>query len=317
MLFIFDRISIIAAVYLALAVAFGLPSATEAQQDGPGMAPQLVETLCRSCHRDRFATFASNPHSILDSTAWQEQTGRRPACTNCHGDVSGHIQAGGGLGNVFAFREETSSEQSAVCLGCHASSHPEFESSAHALSGMTCTSCHSQHSATVPGTALLQQVESVAARFDDLGATSALCVECHSDKLTAFGFNEHHRLTEGVLECSSCHDPHAPPTRNLLGGFKQQQCMECHSDKGGPFVFEHAASRVEGCTACHSPHGSPNRHLLSHQNTGDLCFSCHANVPQFHLGFSPAGPPRFGSDTQCTNCHSAIHGSNFSPVFLR
>ena len=28
-------------------------------------------------------------------------------------------------------------------------------------------------------------------------------------------------------------------------------------------------------------------------------------------------PSRFGLDTQCTNCHSQIHGSNFHPRFLR
>ena len=95
-----------------------------------------------------------------------------------------------------------------------------------------------------------------------------------------------------VPECTSCHDPHEPAARSLLGGFKQQACIGCHEDKGGPFVFEHPASRTEGCTACHSPHGSPNRHLLATQRVAELCYGCHAEVPQFHLGLAQPVPPR-------------------------
>jgi DmsE family decaheme c-type cytochrome len=150
-----------------------------------------------------------------------------------------------------------------------------------------------------------------------MGLQSRVCTDCHADVLTEFAFNERHRVGEGALECTSCHDPHAASSRSLLGGFKQQQCLACHTDKGGPFVFEHPASRGEGCTACHSSHGSPNRHMLAHQRVGELCFTCHAATPQFHSGFAPAGPPRFGLDTQCTTCHSTLHGSNFDPFFLR
>jgi len=57
--------------------------------------------------------------------------------------------------------------------------------------------------------------------------------------------------------------------------------------------------------------------MLAHQRVAELCFGCHAAVPAFHAGTNPAAPPRFGLDTQCTNCHSAIHGSNFDPFFLR
>jgi len=307
--------SVLAATLLAVA-AVTMP-ADAAAQGSRGLNPGVIRTLCQACHSEQFAAQAANPHSLLDTEEWTTRTGNTPGCTNCHGDVSGHIQAGGGTGNVFAFRDEPPAEQSGVCLGCHATSHPEFESSAHARAGLTCTNCHSQHATASAGTPLLRDFGSPAARLDGLGPVSSLCAECHQDILTHFAFNERHRLTEGILECTSCHDPHAPATRTLLGGFKQQQCLDCHADKGGPFVFEHPASRVEGCTACHTPHGSPNRHLLTHQETGDLCLTCHANIPQFHLGFSPAGPPRFGSDTQCTNCHSAIHGSNFHQFFLK
>jgi predicted CXXCH cytochrome family protein len=103
----------------------------------------------------------------------------------------------------------------------------------------------------------------------------------------------------------------------MLGGFKQSQCADCHPDTEGPFVFEHPVSRVDGCVACHEPHGSPNRHMLKIQDVGALCYTCHAEVPQFHTGFSPVAPPRFNEQTVCTNCHVTIHGSNLDPLFLR
>jgi len=283
----------------------------------PVLDPKLAETLCNACHRDKFAAENNHPHRLLDTPEWRERTGNALACINCHGDVSAHISAGGGRGTVFAFREEPPAEQSQVCLGCHASSHSEFDRSAHAKAGLSCTGCHRQHGTAVSPRALLHDIPKVNIALDQLGPSSRLCVQCHDDTLAAFEFNERHRLREGVLECASCHDPHAPVTRSLLGGFKQQQCLECHTDKGGPFVFEHPASRVDGCTACHSPHGSPNRYLLTHQRVGELCYSCHAGVPQFHIGFNPAAPPRFGLDTQCTNCHSTIHGSNLDADFLK
>jgi DmsE family decaheme c-type cytochrome len=117
-----------------------------------------------------------------------------------------------------------------------------------------------------------------------------VCLDCHQDSFAQFQFNERHRLEEGVVECTSCHNPHNPQVGMELGGFKQSVCSDCHADVEGPFVHEHAASRVEGCAACHEPHGSPNRHMLKIQEVGALCYSCHADAPQFHLGFSPTAP---------------------------
>lgn len=136
-----------------------------------------------------------------------------------------------------------------------------------------------------------------------------MCAECHGDIVARFSLNEHHRLQEGILECTSCHDPHDVQTRTMLGGFKQEACATCHADKTGPYVYEHGSVRVEGCTACHDPHGSVNRHHIKFQKEAELCLSCHAGLPSFHS--------RFTLDTNCTNCHTSIHGSNFSPFFLQ
>lgn len=275
-----------------------------------------ITALCTACHRDKFETTVRNPHDLLATAEWRQRTGNSPACLNCHGDVSEHISARGGRGNVFAFRDESPSAQNDRCLTCHSDTHPEIGNSTHAQAGLTCSGCHSQHGADEASTALLRHPVQ-AAGLTGLTGSSALCVDCHAETASDFAFNERHRLIEGILECTSCHDPHARENRSLLGGFRQAQCASCHNDKSGPFIFEHAASRVEGCTACHSPHGSPNRHMLTHQRVGELCYTCHAEVPQFHAGFSPVAPPRFNLDTQCVNCHVTIHGSNLDPAFLK
>lgn len=302
-----------AAAILAAAILF-YPGMLRAQ---PGaFDPEVVEALCSACHSDKFAALPANPHGVLATESWIERTGQQPACVNCHVDVSTHISGGGGLGNVFAFREESPIEIRQVCLGCHDTTHPEFEQSPHALAGISCADCHSQHGSVPMADALLRE-PAVTGRLDRAGTESRICMDCHEDIAAQFALNERHPLLQGTLECTSCHDPHAPVTRNQLGGFKQALCVDCHTDKEGPFVFEHASSRIGGCTACHSPHGSPNRHMLNNQRVAELCVSCHASVPQFHLRLNPEGRPRFNLDTQCTNCHSSIHGSNFHPRFLR
>jgi hypothetical protein len=43
---------------------------------------------------------------------------------------------------------------------------------------------------------------------------------------------------------------------------------------------------------------------------GDLCFGCHTAAVSWHSRFAV-------TETNCTNCHSAIHGSNLDKLFLK
>jgi len=303
------RASIVAILLIAAAAGTRSVAAQE-------INPDTLRTLCNGCHRDKFEALPANPHSALDSEAWRADSGAALPCLACHGDVTQHVRSGGGQGDVFAFREEPASDKVQRCLGCHNDTHPSFAQSSHARAGLVCMDCHSQH-ASEPGAHAILATPAMASPNRRLGLETQVCFGCHAEIFAQFSLNEHHRLDEGAIECVSCHDPHAAQSRQLLGGFKQELCADCHADKAGPFVFEHGVSRVEGCTACHIPHGSQNRHLLTHQNVAELCLSCHAEVPQFHLGFISVGPSRFGLETRCTNCHSAIHGSNFHEFFLR
>ena len=278
----FRRFALGAAVFAALAgLVLALGGAPAQSRPDPD-----AET-CGVCHEDIVKAAAARPHSAL----------KDKTCTSCHGDAAKHLAEESKTG-VFAFGPaDGPAEKSARCLACHQKDAPRYGQSPHAKAALDCTSCHTVHG-DAARTALLKT------------EVNKGCSICHQEVTAQFQLNERHRLNEGVLTCAACHDPHAPAERVHLGGFKQDACLACHPDKGGPFLYEHSASRVEGCTVCHEAHGSTNRHLLVEQSTADLCFSCHATAPAWHAGFTSSG-------TNCVTCHSAIHGSNLDRRFLK
>ena len=289
------------------------------QEPPGGDAKSATVEVCAKCHQHQANLFKMEPHSALDTEGLASMVGAEYSCAACHLDVGTVSTFQGGISDLaksqgctatFAFGETvTPALKSRRCLACHKSDQPRFFASGHALSGMDCTSCHDILCGESTGVMPLQKAVSYYRSSLQGEPSAATCAECHGDVLAQFELNERHRLQEGILDCISCHDPHEPQTRVALGGFKQQECTKCHTDKGSPFVFEHGSVFVEGCSACHKPHGSPNRHMLTFQSQGELCYSCHGAVPSFHS--------RFDVETVCTNCHYAIHGSNFDPFFLK
>ncbi len=261
-----------------------------------GVTGAAGDARCVSCHESATESMSFSTASVAAISTEAEPRPFRShgtphagqACSSCH--TLGSLSEQSWEGRAGTER----------CQTCHGQTHPRFFASSHARAGLSCTSCHTVHSG--------DRVDELAPD-SYLGRASQSCVECHASAVSEFTFNERHRLEEGIMECTSCHNPHEPTQRVRLGGFKDQLCAQCHVDKSAPFVFEHGASLVEGCTSCHVPHGSPNRHLLEFQSVADQCYSCHVSAPGFHA--------RFTSQTLCTNCHSTIHGSNLHPAFLK
>jgi len=243
---------------------------------------------CAACHEETAKAFARNPHAAAGENA----------CASCHAGAAKHLEEGGGA-NILAYKaSDLPGQKNKQCLTCHAKDQAAFMAGPHGKASMDCASCHSIHGGK-PQAALLKE------------KASKTCATCHQDVMAKFQLNERHRLQEGVLDCSSCHDPHAPQAgAQVLGGFKQEACLKCHPDKGGPFLYEHGSSRVEGCTSCHEPHGSVGRHMLTTPSVSNLCFSCHVMAPSWHSRFD-------AKSTNCTSCHATIHGSNLSKIFLK
>jgi predicted CXXCH cytochrome family protein len=83
-------------------------------------------------------------------------------------------------------------------------------------------------------------------------------------------------------------------------------------------VYEHAAVKTEGCTACHFPHGGENPRLLNRASVDTICLECHS--PSTNFGsIAPTGlsHERTAQNQSCVTCHTSIHGSNVSNVFLK
>jgi len=129
----------------------------------------------------------------------------------------------------------------------------------------------------------------------------------------------HHRVNEGLVKCTDCHNQHGGFVTTQLRSTAAQDtvCFTCHADKTGPFVFEHEAVKIEGCVARHIPHGSSNPRLLTRGQVNTVCLECHTLT----IDSAVPGAPSFHNQAQkyqaCTLCHTQIHGSYVDPFFFR
>ena len=211
--------------------------------------------------------------------------------------AAGNTEAGKKL--IFSFNAKPA-ENADRCLNCHNSSSDQrlFNRSEHKMMGVACNQCHSAHLVAAPRPAL--KTEFTQAKFFELPERSEenrwlresllkqkqpdLCFGCHKTIQAQFALPTHHRVPEGLMKCTDCHEAHGTMNRPLLKKANFEVCVSCHAEKRGPFLYEHAAVKVEGCTACHSPHGTIERNLLLRREGRFLCLQCHvdpsaANVP--------------------------------------
>ncbi len=282
---------------------------------------------CQTCHEDQFKGFSGTKHAKLKEVAgWKTKA---QGCESCHGPGKKHVEDATVPGSIISFKTKNAKETSETCLACHAGkeSHNNFRRGEHWRNNIGCTDCHSPHGAMhgafkVGSTTLVNRASDVNPAPAMLKTNEQkLCIACHNEVRSHFSKPFRHKVLEGTMKCSDCHNAH--------GGFESKQtklgigadvaCVRCHADKQGPFVFEHAPLKVEGCAACHTPHGSANPRLLKRHQVRQLCLECHSGVTA-QLSDTPAGGPhnqRTLLQRNCTACHTMIHGSNSSNVFFR
>jgi len=286
-----------------------------------GAQTYVGSAVCKTCHPDVWLNFYKNPHykSIASGRERSERTG----CEGCHGAGGEHVASRGGKTTIpEAFSLMSPMQILDDCLTCHSKdiSKANIRRSAHTDADVVCSTCHSIHKAQTP-------------KFLLASTQKNLCYQCHATVRAQFDMPSKHRVNEGVINCTDCHNPHGTMAATWRIGIRprmvgqspdnEEPCLNCHEDKRGPFVFEHAAIRVDGCESCHSPHGSMNSKLLRRPVVYTVCLECHNGAGTF--GVANAGvvvqsaahnmlDPRFQN---CTLCHVRIHGSNADPNFLR
>ena len=284
-------------------------------------ADYVGSNVCRTCHPNIYTPFFRNPHykSIASGTEKPENTG----CESCHGPGQDHVSAGGGKATIpVAFSRLAPDKVVDACLRCHSQtlSRANIRRSEHTQRDIVCTNCHSIHSSPAPKFLLAKQQKE-------------LCYGCHSSVRAQFSMPFKHRVNEGFIQCTDCHNPHgafsatwnmaARPRMVDQAQGNEEPCLKCHIDKRGPFVYEHAAVRVDGCETCHSPHGSTNARLLKRPVVFTVCLECHNGFGNF--GRRADGVPRPDAShnladpryQNCTTCHVRIHGSNSNSFFFR
>lgn len=178
---------------IAQAAGSGQQHATSSPEKAAVNPADFVgQETCATCHQDVVKKFGTtNPHSRLAL----EHAGKGVTCESCHGPGKAHVEGGGDVTKIRRFDKMTSKEVDETCLTCHAGAHANFERSAHAENGVGCTSCHSVHQAETPEHLLKAE-------------QPQLCFQCHTDIKPAFAQPFHHRVDEGLMSCSDCHDPH-------------------------------------------------------------------------------------------------------------
>ncbi len=280
---------------------------------------------CATCHDEVSKKFASNPHQKMLLMPGNHEG---VTCENCHGAGSEHVAGGGDPSKIFDPLKATPKEIDAKCLACHSKDHPDFLRGPHAKGGVSCISCHSIHGGNValPGQpaakAVLKPVEtatagSVFATGKLLKASQpTLCYQCHADIKAFFNMPVHHKVPEGLVLCTDCHDVHGTFEKSNLRSRVDSNliCTKCHTEKQGPFVYEHTPIKAEGCMGCHTPHGSQNARLLNMPSINTLCNQCHSPVG---AGTVHGQGPGSAEILPCTSCHTYIHGSNMNVAFIR
>lgn len=287
---------------------------------GRAMSVQQPQ-VCYRCHAEkRQLEEIAGPHQLLGPNKFN--------CTSCH-RPHGRV---------------TTQTRTDLCLGCHNGSPTmAWHSSYHDRQGVACADCHDAHpNANLPQVIPIEHVTlDQPSRRAMRVAQPDTCFKCHPQVFAEASLPSHHPIREGKVRCSDCHDAHGEDGRSLKAQTLNQLCFECHAEKEGPFVWEHAPV-TESCANCHMPHGTVANNLLQQPPTF-LCLRCHTGhsthgatlqCTRCHditlpggglttlVGGYPMNPEipttpqsRQSLFTDCTQCHSQIHGSDFATGF--
>ena len=289
------------------AKASSAPSAPAAKTD-PKADQYVGEEKCLECHEDQKKGYKGSPHARAHNP-------RTPAgnnsCESCHGPGKAHVDADGD-GHIQSPKAMTPRQVGELCTTCHnRTEHNNWDGGKHNSRNISCTTCHAVHEYKSEKAQLKKQ------------SVQETCVQCHRKEVNKVHRSSHMPVSEGKMECTTCHNPHGSQNVKMLreGNSINEACASCHTEKRGPFLWEHAVGR-ENCVTCHDPHGSNNERMLV-AKLPMLCQRCHIHSRHPATVYDATqvlNKSNRITGRACVNCHQMLHGSNHpasGKVFLR
>ncbi|MGC2850072.1 MAG: cytochrome c3 family protein, partial [Candidatus Acidiferrum sp.] len=175
------------------------PEQTKHSPQPAGPNDYVGTEVCKTCHENMpakgfYQAFADSPHFVtLDTKKGPEWHG----CEACHKPGKAHVDGGGDVTKIFTFKDASTEEINARCMKCHAGGpeHMNAINSIHTRNDVSCISCHSPHNAQTKEFLLIK-------------AQPELCYGCHLQQKAQFNMPFHHRVNEGLIQCTDCHNPH-------------------------------------------------------------------------------------------------------------
>ena len=283
----------------------------KAQPRAMGDGDYVGTETCVGCHDAQQKRFKN---TIMGKIYAHPRTAlEKLSCESCHGPGKAHVEAGGGKETIpLNFGRDSKNsieEQNAACSACHSRGNRLFwKGSPHASRGMLCVDCHQVKQEVK--VSLSSETRYSAPLSENQGVKKSqpeLCLKCHPMRRAQLQRSSHMPYREGKVTCTSCHNPHGTPNpKQLIQSTTNENCLSCHTERRGPFLWEHPPV-MENCANCHEAHGSNNPQLLK-VRMPRVCDSCH--VASRHPVTATLLNSVRNFSRGCTNCHSAIHGSN-------
>ena len=230
---------------------------------------RVGEETCKTCHEDMpskgfYKTYEDSPHFVttMDAKKGPEWHG----CEACHGPGKAHVEGSGDKTKIFRFETASAHEINARCLDCHAGGpqHMNALNSEHEKNGVSCISCHSPHHPKESDFLLVK-------------SQPELCYSCHLQQKAQFDMPFHHRVNEGLIQCSDCHNVHGTAGPKPGADFVHAGChlLQVPHRQAGTVRFRAPAREDRWMPVLPCDARGAKSHMMKVSNVNLLCLQCH------------------------------------------
>lgn len=239
--------------------------------------------VCRQCHTDEQIKKRPVHRGLL----LDEQAGKPPVCTNCHGSHT--------VTSLSGKSSFTNEEQ--YCSKCHRHAMTMHFKNDETLSlkidplvlrtsvhgKLSCSDCHFGFSSEE------HPRRNFKTRRDFSLASSESCRRCHFDKYTKTLESIHYTvLSQGNLNapvCTDCHGAHRIYHVGKERTASAKRCQRCHAKEydiyarsvHGTALFNEHNQDIPVCVDCHTAHTIEDPLSMNYRDRiPEMCSSCHA-----------------------------------------